>query len=305
MGPTGDRRTVVMYKPLIINLAPTGMVPTRAQNASLPVTPDQIAEDAARCRAAGAAIIHLHARESDESPTYKSEIYREVIAKVRQRAPDLIICVSTSGRNFKTFEQRSEVLSLDGDVHPEMASLTLGSMNFPQQASVNEPAMIKKLADAMNERSIVPELEVFDIGMIDYAKYLIEKKVLREPFYFNILLGSLGTLGATAFNLATAVLSLPADATWAGAGIGRFQFFVNSMAITMGGNVRVGLEDNLLWDQETKEPATNHAVVERISKLGIAAGRQVATPDEARGIIGLEPRAVTAGAHANRSYVQA
>ena len=305
MGQTRDRRNVVMHKPLIINLAPTGMVPTRAQNASLPVTPDQIAEDAARCRAAGAAIIHLHARESDESPTYRGEIYREVIARVRQRVPDLIICVSTSGRNFKTFEQRSEVLSLDGDVHPEMASLTLGSMNFPQQASVNEPAMIRKLADAMNERGIVPELEVFELGMIDYAKYLIGKKVLREPFYFNILLGSLGTLSATGFNLATAVLSLPADATWAGAGIGRFQFFVNSMAITMGGNVRVGLEDNLIWDQETKEPATNHALIERLSKLAIAAGRQVATPDEARRIIGLEPRTVTAGAHASRAYVQA
>ena len=293
------------HKPLIINLAPTGMVPTRAQNPSVPVTAEQISEDAARCRASGASIFHLHAREADESPTYRSDVYREIILGVRSRVPDAIICVSTSGRNFKTFEQRSEVLSLDGDAQPEMASLTLGSMNFPTQASVNEPAMIKKLADAMNERGIVPELEIFDMGMVDYAKFLIERKILREPFYFNILLGSLGTLSATASNLANAVMALPAEATWAGAGIGRFQFFMNSMAITMGGNVRVGLEDNLLWDQEAKEPATNHALVERLSKLAIAAERQVATPDEARRIIGLEPRAVTAGAHANRAYVQA
>ena len=281
----------MMHPPLIINLAPTGMVPTREQNASLPVSPEQIADDAVSCLVAGVSIIHLHARESDGSPTYRSDIYRDVIMRVRERCPDIIICVSTSGRNFKSFEQRSEVLGLDGDAQPEMASLTLGSLNFPQQASVNEPAMIKRLADAMNERGIVPELEVFDFGMIDYAKYLIERKVLREPFYFNILLGSLGTLSATAFHLATAVMSLPAGATWAGAGIGRFQFSVNSMAITMGGHVRVGLEDNLLFDPETKEPATNRSLVERLSTLAGAAGRRIATPDEARSMIGLKARA--------------
>lgn len=295
----------MMHKPLIINLAPTGMVPTRAQNASLPETPDQIAEDAERCRAAGASIIHVHARESDGSPTYRSDVYREIIAKVRERAPDVIVCVSTSGRNFKTFEQRSEVLNLDGDLRPEMASLTLGSMNFPQQASVNEPAMIKKLADTMNDRGIVPELEVFDLGMIDYAKYLIDRKILREPFYFNLLLGSLGTLAASAFNLAAAVMSLPADSTWAGAGIGRFQFLVNSMAITMGGNVRVGLEDNLLWDQDTKEPATNVGLVQRLASLANAAERTVATPDEARQIIGLKALVPQSSVRApDRAYVQ-
>ena len=280
----------MMQKPLIINLAPTGMVPTRAQNPSVPVTAEQISEDAARCRAAGASIFHLHAREADESPTYRSEVYREIILGVRSRVPDAIICVSTSGRNFKTFEQRSEVLSLDGDAQPEMASLTLGSMNFPTQASVNEPAMIKKLADTMNERGIVPELEIFDMGMVDYAKFLIERKILREPFYFNVLLGSLGTLSATAFNLAAAVMALPAGATWAGAGIGRFQLFVNSMSIAMGGNVRVGLEDNLLYNQETKEPASNFRLVERLAKIAAASERAIATPDEARRIIGLAPR---------------
>ncbi|MEO8576206.1 MAG: 3-keto-5-aminohexanoate cleavage protein [Gemmatimonadales bacterium] len=296
----------MIHKPLIINLAPTGMVPTRVQNASLPETPDQIAEDAERCRAAGASIIHLHARESDGSPTYRSDIYREIIAKVRGRAPDVIVCVSTSGRNFKTFEQRSEVLNLDDDVRPEMASLTLGSMNFPQQASVNEPAMIKKLADTMNERGIVPELEVFDLGMIDYAKYLIDRKILREPFYFNLLLGSLGTLAASAFNLAAAVMSLPAGSTWAGAGIGRFQFLMNSIAIPMGGNVRVGLEDNLLWDHETKEQATNLRLVERLARLANAAERKVATPDEARQIIGLKALVPKIGVRApDPAYVHA
>ena len=171
-----------------------------------------------------------------------------------------------------------------------MASLTLGSHNFPKQASVNEPDMICALARQMRERGIVPELEIFDHGMIDYAKYLIEKKVLREPFYFNLFFGSLGTLSATPHNLTTLIENLPPDATWAGAGIGRFQFFVNSMTITMGGQVRVGLEDNLYFDLEKKRTATNPELVERLVKLAQAAEREICTSLDARKIIGLPMR---------------
>jgi 3-keto-5-aminohexanoate cleavage enzyme len=277
-------------KKLIINAAMTGMVPTKADNPAVPLTPDEIAADARRCRERGASIFHLHARDEAGAPTYRSDVFREIVRKLRASAPDAILCVTTSGRNFKTFEQRSESLDLDGEAKPEMASLTLGSMNFPKQASLNDPAMIRALADRMRERDIVPELEVFDLGMIDYAKYLIERGVLREPFYFNILLGSLGTLGATPFTLATAVMSLPAGATWAGAGIGRFQFFVNSMSIAIGGHVRVGLEDNLYYDEEKKRPATNPGLIERLGRVAAAVERAVATPDEARAVIGLTAR---------------
>jgi uncharacterized protein (DUF849 family) len=133
----------------------------------------------------------------------------------------------------------------------------------------------------------VPELEVFDLGMIDYAKYLISKSILHEPFYFNILLGSLGTLSATPFNLAIMVQALPENATWAAAGIGRFQFFVNAMAITMGENVRVGLEDNLYMDTEKKIHATNEKLIRRLNKLSSAYEREICKPAEARQIIGL------------------
>lgn len=276
--------------PLIINVAPTGMVPTTADNPAVPVTAEAIAADCERCRKAGGAIFHIHARNPDETPTYRSDVYREIISQVKEKCQDAIICVSTSGRTHKELAQRGEVLDLDGDVKPEMASLTLGSMNFPRQASVNEPAMIKGLADMMNERGILPELEVFEFGMIDYAKYLIERRVLREPFYFNLLLGSLGTVGATPFNLASMVASLPAGSTWAGAGIGRFQFTVNSLAVTMGGNVRTGLEDNLFMDAAKQRPATNPGLVERIARLAVAAERRIATPAEAREMIGLPPR---------------
>lgn len=280
--------------PLIINLAPTGMVPMPRDNAHLPVTADAIGRDVSACRALGAAIVHLHARDAEGRPTSHPDAYRELITHVRQQAPDLVVCVSTSGRTFGEFDQRAAVLDLDGDVKPEMASLTLGSMNFPTQASVNEPSMIERLARRMQERGIVPELEVFDLGMLDYARYLLDRQILRPPCYVNILLGSRGTLAATPINLVTMVQALPAGTTWAATGIGRFQFAVNAMAVTMGGHVRVGLEDSLYMDADKRRLASNPSLVERIAGLARAAERAVAPPDQARQLIGL-PRRGTVG----------
>jgi len=272
---------------LIINLAGTGMIPGKRDNPAVPITPREIADDCARCHALGASLFHLHARDDDGQATWKPEIYREIVLRVREKCPGAVICLSTSGRTFKAFEQRAAVLDLDGDAKPDMASLTLGSLNFPSQASVNEPSMIKALAQRMAERGIVPELEVFDFGMVDYAKYLIARGELRPPYYFNLLLGSLGSLSATPFHLSSLVMALPSPATWGGAGIGRFQFFVNSLAIAMGGNVRVGLEDNLFLDANKEKPASNPALVERLARLAEASGRAIATPAETRAMIGL------------------
>ena len=275
------------FPKLIINVAVTGMVPTRRDSPHVPLSPREIAEDCRRCRDLGATIFHLHAREADGAPGYRREIYEEIVGGVRQSCPDAIVCVSTSGRLFKTFEQRSEALDLEGALKPDMASLTLGLMNFPKQASVNEPSMITMLAEKMHARGIIPELEVFDFGMLDYGKYLIERGVLKAPIYVNLLLGSLGTLSATALNLAMLVQSLPAGSTWAAAGIGRFQFPMNALAIVSGGHVRVGLEDNLYMDAGKTQPASNPALVERLVTLARAAGRDIATADEARTLIGL------------------
>jgi uncharacterized protein (DUF849 family) len=271
---------------LIINLAPTGMVPTKQSNPEVPLTPEEIADDCQRCCRVGASIFHLHARDGNGKPTYKAKVFEKVISQLRRSCPE----VSTSGRVFTSFEERAEVLDLDGEAKPDMASLTLGSHNFPHQSSMNEPAIIRALAQRMQERGIVPELEVFDLGMIDFAVYLIKQKVLREPFYFNLILGSLGTLSATPYHLATMARSLPAEAFWAGAGIGRFQFYVNTMAITMGGHVRVGLEDNLYLDQHKSQKATNLELVEQLVGVARAVQREIATPGEARQMIGLEPR---------------
>lgn len=275
---------------LIINAAITGMVPMKADTPHIPITVDEIVADVARVRDAGASIVHLHAREPDGKPAYQGEIYSAILRGVREVCPDIILCVSTSGRVFKSFEQRSEALDCT-EPAPEMASLTLGSMNFPKTESVNSPQMIHSLAEAMKQRAIVPEWEAFDMGMIDYANYLTDRGVLQPPYYCNLLLGSLGTLSSSPFNLATMVRELPAGTAWAAAGIGRFQLKTNALAIAMGGHVRVGLEDNIWFDDERTTLATNPGLIDRLVGIARACGREVATPDEAREMIGLRPRA--------------
>lgn len=282
-----DDFMVSLSNPLIINAAITGMVPTKTDNPYLPCSPDEIIEDARRCRDAGASIIHVHARDEAGLPTYKKEIYLDIISGIRSKCPDLLICGSASGRAYKEFWQRAQVLNPGQGCRPDFASLTLGSMNFPNQASVNEPTMIESLAKAMTEHAVIPEWEIFDLGMIDYAHHLIKKGILHKPYYCNIFLGSLGTISATPFNLAAMARALPESTVWSATGIGRFQFFVNSMAITMGGHVRVGLEDSLYYDSEKKHLATNTGLVERIVKVARAIGRDIASPDRTRQLLGL------------------
>lgn len=272
---------------LIINAALTGMVPMKQDNPHVPITVAEIIADARRCRDAGASIVHVHARDDEGQPTYRKEVCAEIFAGIRAACPGLLISGTTSGRTHREFAQRSQVLELEGELKPDFASLTLGSMNFATQASVNEPKMIQSLALMMKERGIVPELELFELGMAEYARYLVGKGTLVPPFYANLLLGSLGTMAATAENLSLLVRALPAGTTWSGAGIGRYQFFVNQLAIKEGGHVRVGLEDNLWFDNKRTEPATNAKLIGRLVKLAGEVGREIASPDEARALIGL------------------
>jgi len=277
-------------RPLVINVALTGMVPRRREHPAVPEQPDEVARDVAACLAAGAATVHVHARDADGDPSVSREIYAAIVRRVRQVSGDVVVCVSTSGRVHGRFEDRAAVLGLDDDLKPDLASLTLGSLNFPKQASINEPATIRRLADAMRERDIVPELEVFDAGMLDYAHYLIQRGVLRPPFVFNLLLGSLGTLAATPENLAMLVRRLPADAHWQAAGVGRAQWPMNALGVVMGGHVRTGLEDNLYMDPAKREPATNARLVQRVAGLAAGVGRPIATCAEARRMMGLALR---------------
>ena len=170
---------------LIITLAPTGMIPTKTETPRVPITPEEIAEDMYQACKLGASIVHLHAREESGKPTYKKEIFEAIFKEIKRKCPDIIICATTSGRVDPQVEHRTEVL----DLNPEMASLTLGSLNFPQYPSVNSLKTIQKLAGLMMYKGILPELEIFEPGFINTAKYLATKGFLKGNLHFCLLLG--------------------------------------------------------------------------------------------------------------------
>lgn len=271
----------------IINLAPTGLVPTKRDNQQVPITIDEIVQDVNDCCELGVSIVHLHARHNDGAATSDPEVFRDIIRQIRERNSELIITVSTSGRVCSEFEQRAAVLDLDADEKPDMASLTLGSLNFHETASVNSPEVIQRLAIAMQERDIKPELEVFDLGMINYAKYLIKKDIIKPPYYFNIILGGVASAQANLSHLAMMVSDLPSDSVWCASGIGAAQLQMNTIGLTMGNGVRVGLEDNLWLDDERKQLASNVALVKRVNAIADLLGKTPATPLEVRHMLGL------------------
>jgi 3-keto-5-aminohexanoate cleavage enzyme len=277
----------VRVPPLVINAALTGMIPKKADNPHVPTSPREIVEDAARCFRAGARVLHLHARDPNEEPEWQTAPYAEMIPEIRRRCPGVIVCATTSGRTFPDFERRSAVLALEGAAKPDAASLTTGSLNFPTGASVNDPQTIIRLARLMGARGIATEVEIFEPGMLHYARYLEAKGILKPPRYFNLLLGSLGTIPAGIRDLEYLVSGLPAGAAWGAAGIGMYQLPMNLAAIVRGGHVRVGLEDNLWFDRGKMEPATNQRLVERLAHFAEGIGRRIATPDEARAILGI------------------
>jgi 3-keto-5-aminohexanoate cleavage enzyme len=263
------------------------MVPRRDRVPHVPVTPDQIVADGEACARAGATILHLHARGPDEEPDWRRDAYAETIAELRRRCPGTVLCVTTSGRVEPDLEKRADVLGLDGASKPDMASLTLGSLNFRDTASVNSPQTIEALATRMRDAGLRPELEIFDTGMAYLAHELVESGLLKPPLYANVLLGSVNTAPATAGSLAQLVDALPAGTVWAGAGLGAFQLPINAMALFMGGHVRTGLEDNPYFDYADRSPATNEQLVRRVAELARVAGRRLASTDEARELLGL------------------
>ena len=278
------------YPELMVNFCPTGMIPTKAMTPHVPITPDEVIEDSCRALELGVAIVHLHAREADGSPTYRGEIYERMILGIRRHFSDAVICVSCSGRNFPEFEQRSEVLELTGAARPDLASLTLTSLDFPTGISGNAPDMVLALGEKMVARGIKPELECFDFGMINAANMLIAKGLLGEPpYYFNLLLGSRYSVPATARHLSNMLEDLPHDSLWSAAGIGLFQLPMNTLAIAMGGHCRVGLEDNIYQGFDRRELATNPGLVARVKLLAETFGRGLAGPARARELLGLAP----------------
>ena len=270
--------------PLIITVAPTGGVHGKEAHPDLPETPDEIAEATAECVDAGASIVHVHAREDDGERSYERERFQEIDDAIRARTDDVVIQHTTGGTAVPT-DLRAE--SLRTDPQPEMASLDMGPLNrYAHLTSENTRATIDALAEEMADRSIVPEMEVFNGGHLNEVYRLIEKDLLEEPYYVNLIFGG-GTLTIPhPRNFVNLVENLPEGAIFNTLATGRHQLPFAAMGIVLGGHVRVGLEDNLYYRQG--ELATNAQLVERVVDLAELLGRPVAMPEQAREILGLD-----------------
>src|SRR5438128_4378734 len=272
---------------LIITVAPTGSVPRKKDTPHVPVTPDEIAETAYRCEQEGAAIIDVQCRDEDERPTCRLDIFQETVGKIRKRTK-LVVMTSTSGIAGQTDEDRATPLR----TNPEMGSLTTGTLNFagrkPSVVYVNTPETVQFLAKAMLDQKIKPELEAFDVGFVQQGMRLIDSGLVEEPAHFQLVMGVDGGVPATPENLLHMRNQLPPTATYVVAGMSRMQLPMTTMAIVLGGHVRVGLEDNLYLKKGVL--ARNEELVARARHLAEDLQREVASPDEARAIMGLGPR---------------
>lgn len=272
-----------MCNKLVINFTPTGMIPTKSLTPFVPVSVSEIIDDVRMACEIGITIVHLHARDTiTKYPAYQKEIYAEIIGGIRKFAPELVICVSLSGRDFSELLHRSDALLLEGNLKPDMGSLTLSSLNFHNNASVNAPEIVDALAKLMRDRGIVPELEAFDLGMINYAKYLEKKELIQPPFYFNLLFGNIASAQANLLHAGIMINDLPEGTLWSLAGIGNTQLKMNSVSIAMGGGVRVGIEDNIWFDDERTKLATNSDLLKRIHAIAKANERELMTSAEFR-----------------------
>jgi len=245
----------------IINFTPTGTQTTRG-NSLAPLLPNEIIEEVHQANELGISVVHLHARdEVTLENTYKKETYQKIIEGIKKYCPELLICVSLTGRNFHEIEKRTEVLQL----YPDMGSLTMSSLNFPSGTSINQPDTILSLIESMDNYGVQPEIECFDSGMLNYTNYLISKNILNPPYHINIILGNIyngqfdfGTLASIKSNL------VPNSFTCLG-GIGSQQLKSTVYGLLDFDGIRIGLEDNLYY--KDKEKTTNIDLLKRVHRI--------------------------------------
>ncbi len=277
----------------MISAALTGAITTRSQCAAIPYTPVEIAEEARRAAEAGAAIVHIHARTVEGAPDWTVETFRSIFSEVRRRT-DVIINFSTGGVGLSAEERVRHIREL----RPEMAALNMGSMNYAiysertkefyhDHVFANPFRDIRYFLEAMNKAQVRPEMECFDSGHINNARPLIDMGILRPPFQFSLVMGVLGGIPASTENLVHQVRSLPPDSIWQVIGVSLAQWPLAAAAITMGGNVRVGLEDNF-YLEKGRMAGGNGELVEKAVRLCRELGRDVASIAEARSQLGLD-----------------
>jgi len=244
----------------IINFTPTGTQTTR-DNSMAPLLPNEIIEEVHNAYEVGISIVHLHARDEETKNTYKKEVYQKIIEGIKKHCPDLLICVSLTGRNFPEVEKRTEVLQL----YPDMGSLTMSSLNFPSGTSINQPDMILSLIKDMDKYGVQPEIECFDTGMLNYTNYIISKNILKPPYHINVILGNIYNGQCDFGTLATIKSNLPLHSYTCLGGIGSQQLKSNVYGLLDFDGVRIGLEDNLYY--KDKEKTTNIELLKRAHRI--------------------------------------
>jgi uncharacterized protein (DUF849 family) len=245
----------------IINFTPTGTQTTRS-NSLAPLTPSEIIDSVHEANEIGISIVHLHARdEVTLENTYKKEVYQKIIEGIKKYCPELLICVSLTGRNFPELSQRSEVLQL----YPDMGSLTMSSLNFPSGASVNQPDMILSLINEMDKYGVQPEIECFDSGMLNYTNYIISKNLLKPPYHINVILGNIYNGQCDLPTLSTIKSNIPSDSYVCLGGIGSQQLKSTTYGLLDFDGIRIGLEDNLYY--KDKEKTTNTELLKRVHRI--------------------------------------
>ena len=244
----------------IINFIPTGTQTTR-DNSYAPLLPNEIIEEVHQANELGISIVHLHARDEETKNTYKKEVYQKIIEGIKKHCPDLLICVSLTGRNFHELENRSEVLQL----YPDMGSLTMSSLNFPSGTSINQPETILSLINEIDKYGVQSEIECFDTGMLNYTNYIISKNILKPPYHINVILGNIYNGQCDFGTLATIKSNLPANSYTCLGGIGSQQLKSTTYGLLDFDGIRIGLEDNLYY--KDKEKTTNIQLLKRAHRI--------------------------------------
>lgn len=269
---------------VIITVAVTGAFPTKEHNPNIPLTPQEIARDVYECWKAGASVAHLHMRDEQGKGTMDKEKFRQTVELIRSSSCNIILNLTTSGDLNATDETRMEHLI---ELKPEMASYDAGTMNWMHNSLfINHPNFLENLGKVMLENNVKPEIEVFDAGMFYNAQYYIKKGVIKGPGHYQFVLGAPGGTAATVENLVYLKGLLPEGATWSALGIGAGHLPILYATIALGGHVRVGMEDNVFY-AKNRLAKSNAEFVERTVRVIKEANKEVASPDEARKILGL------------------
>lgn len=271
---------------VIITVGPTGGAATKSNNPNLPTTPEEIAAEATACYAAGAAVVSIHLRDEQQRPTADLGVAQRAIDLIREQSP-ILIQLSSGVAPDAPFEQRAALIELK----PRMATLSPCSMTFNDGEFRNPPDFVRRLAWRMRELGVKPELEIYDSGHVDAALRLLDEGLLTEPLQFGIVMGVRGGMSATPENLLHTVRSLPPGSIWQAIAIGKANFPMAAMAISMGGNARTGLEDNL-YLRRGELAAGSAQLVDRIAEICRAVDRPIASVEATEDLLGLNPGAV-------------